>query len=229
MKVVVIGGTGLIGSKLVERLRVTGHEALAASPDTGVDTLTGEGLADALEDARVVVDVANAPLWDDAAVLDFFQTSTRNLLAAETAAGVEHHVALSIVGADRLSASGYFRAKVAQEQAIEAGGVPYTILRATQFFRTRRHCGERAAVRDRRARGTRAVPPRRARAPRPPSQRRPPAGDGGRPRALLRRRARRALAHPGQQPTHHHHVLRGLARPGGEQRMTPVEKHVTGR
>jgi uncharacterized protein YbjT (DUF2867 family) len=134
MKVVVIGGTGLIGSKLVERLRVTGHEALAASPDTGVDTLTGEGLADALEDARVVVDVANAPLWDDAAVLDFFQTSTRNLLAAETAAGVEHHVALSIVGADRLSASGYFRAKVAQEQAIEAGGVPYTILRATQFF-----------------------------------------------------------------------------------------------
>jgi uncharacterized protein YbjT (DUF2867 family) len=134
MKVVVIGGTGLIGSKLVETLREDGHEALAASPDTGVDTITGEGLADALEGARVVVDVANAPLSDDAAVLDFFQTSTRNLLAAETAAGVTHHVALSIVGVDRLPESGYLRAKVAQERAIEAGAVPYTIVRATQFF-----------------------------------------------------------------------------------------------
>ena len=134
MKIVVIGGTGLIGSKLVEKLRWAGHEPLAASPDTGVDTLTGEGLAEALEGAEVVVDVANAPAWDDAAVLDFFQTSARNLLAAETAAGVGHHLALSIVGADRLPESGYMRAKIAQEETIKAGSVPYTILRATQFF-----------------------------------------------------------------------------------------------
>jgi uncharacterized protein YbjT (DUF2867 family) len=134
MKIVVIGGTGLIGSKLVEKLREDGHEALAASPDTGVDTITGEGLAEALEGARVVVDVANAPNWDDAAVLEFFETSSRNILAAETAAVVGHHLALSVVGADRLPDSGYLRAKVAQEEAIEAGGVPYTILRATQFF-----------------------------------------------------------------------------------------------
>ena len=111
-----------------------GHEPLAASPDTGVNTLTGEGLADALEGAQVVVDVANAPAWDDAAVMDFFQTSTRNLLAAETAAGVGHHVALSVVGTDRLPESGYFRAKLAQEEMVKAGPVPYTILRATQFF-----------------------------------------------------------------------------------------------
>ena len=134
MKVVVIGGSGLIGSKIVERLREAGHDPLAASPDLGVDTLTGEGLAEALEDARVVVDVSNAPMWDDAAVLEFFQTSTRNVLAAETAAGVGHHVALSVVGAERLSQSGYFRAKVAQEEAIKAAAVPYTIVRATQFF-----------------------------------------------------------------------------------------------
>ena len=134
MKIVVIGGTGLIGSKLVEKLREDGHEPLAASPDTGVDTLTGEGLAEALEGAQVVVDVANAPAWEDAAVLDFFQTSSRNLLAAETAAGVGHHIALSVVGTDRLQDSGYFRAKLAQEEAVKAGGVPYTILRATQFF-----------------------------------------------------------------------------------------------
>jgi uncharacterized protein YbjT (DUF2867 family) len=134
MKIVVIGGTGLIGSKLVEKLRTDGHEPLAASPDTGVNTLTGEGLAEALEGAQVVVDVSNAPVWDDAAVLDFFQTSSRNLLAAETAAGVGHHVALSVVGADRLADSGYLRAKVAQEELVKAGPVPYTILRATQFF-----------------------------------------------------------------------------------------------
>jgi uncharacterized protein YbjT (DUF2867 family) len=130
----VIGGTGLIGSKLVEKLREEGHEPLAASPDTGVDTITGDGLAEALEAAEVVVDVANAPVWDDAAVMDFFQTSTRNMLAAEAAAGVKHHVALSVVGADRLPDSGYLRAKVAQEEALKAGSVPYTILRATQFF-----------------------------------------------------------------------------------------------
>jgi uncharacterized protein YbjT (DUF2867 family) len=134
MKIVVIGGTGLIGSKLVAKLREERHEALAASPDTGVDTLTGEGLAEALEGAQVVVDVANAPVWEDAAVLNFFQTTSRNVVAAEAAAGVGHHVALSVVGADRLADSGYMRAKVAQEDAIKAGGIPYTILRATQFF-----------------------------------------------------------------------------------------------
>jgi uncharacterized protein YbjT (DUF2867 family) len=134
MKIVVIGGTGLIGSKLVEKLRRGGHEPLAASPDTGVNSVTGEGLAEALEGAQVVVDVANAPVWDDAAVMDFFQTSTRNILAAEAAARVKHHVALSIVGADRLPESGYLRAKVAQEETVKTGSIPYTILRATQFF-----------------------------------------------------------------------------------------------
>jgi uncharacterized protein YbjT (DUF2867 family) len=134
MKIVVIGGTGLIGSKLVEKLRAAGHEPLPASPDTGVDTLTGEGLAEALEGAEVVVDVSNAPAWDDAAVMDFFKTSSRNILAAEAAAGVSHHVVLSIVGTDRLPDSGYFRAKLAQEEAVKAASIPYTILRATQFF-----------------------------------------------------------------------------------------------
>jgi uncharacterized protein YbjT (DUF2867 family) len=134
MKIVVIGGSGLIGSKLVNKLRQHGHDPLAASPDSGVNALTGEGLAEALEGAQVVVDVANAPAWDDAAVLDFFQTSSRNVLAAEAAAGVGHHVALSVVGADRLPDSGYLRAKVAQEDLIKAGTIPYTILRATQFF-----------------------------------------------------------------------------------------------
>ena len=134
MKIVVIGGSGLIGSKLVEKLREAGHDPLAASPDSGVDTLTGEGLAEALEEAEVVVDVSNAPVWDDAAVLEFFQTSTRNILAAEAAAEVSHHVALSVVGTDRLPDSGYFRAKLAQEEAIKAATVPYTIVRATQFF-----------------------------------------------------------------------------------------------
>jgi uncharacterized protein YbjT (DUF2867 family) len=134
MKIVVIGGTGLIGSKLVEMLRKDGHEPLAASPDTGVNTLTGEGVDEALEGAQVVVDVENAPARDDAAVLDFFQTSSRNLLAGETAAGVVHHVTLSVVGIDRLPDSGYFRAKVAQEELVKAGPVPHTIVRATQFF-----------------------------------------------------------------------------------------------
>jgi uncharacterized protein YbjT (DUF2867 family) len=134
MKIVVIGGTGLIGSKLVVKLREAGCEALAASPDTGVDTFTGEGLAEAMSGAQVVVDVSNAPAWDDAAVLDFFQTTARNLLAAEAAAGVAHHVALSVVGIERLPDSGYFRAKLAQEAVIKESPVPYTILRATQFF-----------------------------------------------------------------------------------------------
>jgi uncharacterized protein YbjT (DUF2867 family) len=134
MKIVVIGGSGLIGSKLVEKLRRTGHEPLAASPESGVNTLTEEGLPEALEGAQVVVDVANAPAWDDAAVMNFFKTSSRNILAAETVAGVGHHVALSVVGTDRLPDSGYFRAKLAQEETVRAGSVPYTILRATQFF-----------------------------------------------------------------------------------------------
>jgi uncharacterized protein YbjT (DUF2867 family) len=134
MKIVVIGGTGLIGSKLVEKLSEAGHEALPASPDTGVNSITGEGLAEALEGAHVVVDVANAPAWDDEAVMDFFLTSARNVGAAEAVAGVRHHVVLSVVGTDRLPDSGYFRAKLAQEETVKAGAVPYTILRATQFF-----------------------------------------------------------------------------------------------
>ena len=134
MKVVVIGGTGLIGSKLVALLRQRGEEVLAASPDSGVNTLTGEGLRAALAGAQVVVDVANSPSFEDAAVMNFFETSSRNLLAAEAAAGVRHHVALSVVGTDRLQDSGYFRAKLAQERLIKASGTPYTILRSTQFF-----------------------------------------------------------------------------------------------
>jgi uncharacterized protein YbjT (DUF2867 family) len=136
MKIVVIGGTGLIGSKLVNKLREHGHEAVAAAPNTGVNTLTGEGLAEVLKDASVVVDVSNAPSWDDAAVLNFFETSTRNLLSYEAAAGIGHHVALSVVGTDQLSESGYFRAKIAQEKLIymHLPPIPYTIIHATQFF-----------------------------------------------------------------------------------------------
>jgi len=133
MKIVVIGGTGLIGSKTVAILRQGGHEVVAASPQTGVNTITGEGLEQALAGTQVVIDLANSPSWEDQAVLDFFETSGRNLLAAEAAAGVRHHVALSIVGTDR-SDNGYFRAKVAQEKLIEASGIPYTIIRSTQFM-----------------------------------------------------------------------------------------------
>jgi len=134
MKIVVIGGTGLIGSKLVNKVREQGHEAAAAAPNTGVNTITGEGLAEVLKGASVVVDVSNSPSWDDAAVLKFFETSTRNLLSYEATAGVGHHVALSVVGTDQLSESGYFRAKIAQEKLIKASSIPYTIVRATQFF-----------------------------------------------------------------------------------------------
>jgi uncharacterized protein YbjT (DUF2867 family) len=134
MKIVVIGGTGLIGSKLVNKLREQGHEAIAAAPNTGVNTLTGEGLAEALKGASVVVAVSNSPSWDDAAVLNFFETSTRNLLTYEAAAGVGHHVALSVVGTDQLSESGYFRAKIAQEKLIKSSSIPYSIVHATQFF-----------------------------------------------------------------------------------------------
>jgi uncharacterized protein YbjT (DUF2867 family) len=134
MKIVVIGGTGLIGSKLVAKLREMGHGAVAASPDSGVNTLTGEGLREALAGAEVVVDVSNSPSFEDAAVMKFFETSTRNLLAEEKVAGVGHHVALSVVGTDRLQESGYFRAKMAQENLIKSSQIPYTILRSTQFF-----------------------------------------------------------------------------------------------
>jgi uncharacterized protein YbjT (DUF2867 family) len=134
MKIVVIGGSGLIGSRLVKRLRAAGHEALAASPASGVNTITGEGLAEALVNADAVVDVANAPSFEDCAVMAFFQTAGRNLRAAAAAAGVRHHLALSVVGSERLPESGYFRAKLAQEDLIKAGTTPYTILRATQFF-----------------------------------------------------------------------------------------------
>ena len=134
MKIVVIGGTGLIGSKLVKKLREHGHEAVAASPDSGVNTLTGEGLAETLKGASVVVDVSNSPSFETAAVLNFFETSTRNLLTHEAAAGVAHHVALSVVGTERLSESGYFRAKIAQEKLIKESSIPYSIVRATQFF-----------------------------------------------------------------------------------------------
>jgi uncharacterized protein YbjT (DUF2867 family) len=134
MKIVVIGGSGLIGTKLVKRLREAGHEVLAASPNSGVNTMTGEGLGQALAGAAVVVDVANSPSFEDKAVLEFFETSGRNLMAAETAAGVRHHLALSVVGTERLLESGYFRAKMAQEKLIKASGIPYTILHSTQFF-----------------------------------------------------------------------------------------------
>ncbi|HKQ48021.1 MAG TPA: SDR family oxidoreductase [Phycisphaerae bacterium] len=134
MKIVVIGGSGLIGKKLVNNLRQRGHEVVAASPSSGVNTVTGEGLAESLAGAQVVVDVANSPSFEDKAVLEFFETSGRNLLAAEAAAGVRHHVALSVVGADRLPDSGYLRAKMAQEKLIKASRIPFTILRATQFF-----------------------------------------------------------------------------------------------
>jgi uncharacterized protein YbjT (DUF2867 family) len=134
MKIVVIGGTGLIGSRLVSKLREQGHEAVAASPNLGVNTLTGEGLADVMKGAAVVVDVSNSPSWEDAAVLKFFETSTRNLLTQEAATGVRHHVALSVVGTDQLSESGYFRAKIAQEKLIKGSSIPYTIVHATQFF-----------------------------------------------------------------------------------------------
>jgi uncharacterized protein YbjT (DUF2867 family) len=134
MKIVVIGGTGLIGSKTVAILRQGGHEVLAASPNSGVNTITGEGVNEAVAGAQVVIDLANSPSFEEKAVLEFFETSGRNLLAAEAAAGVRHHVALSIVGTDRTPDNGYFRAKVAQEKLIEASGIPYTVIRSTQFL-----------------------------------------------------------------------------------------------
>src|SRR5438270_11682470 len=136
MKIVVIGGTGLIGSKTVAILRQAGHQVVAASPKSGVNTITGEGLRDAMAGTQVVIDLANSPSFEDKAVLEFFETSGRNLLPAEAAAGVGHHVALSIVGTDRTPDNGYFRAKVAQEKLIETSGVPYTIIRSTQFLDT---------------------------------------------------------------------------------------------
>jgi len=146
MKIVIIGGTGLIGSKLVTKLRALGHEAVPAAPNTGVNTLTGAGLAEVLKMAQVVVDVSNSPSFEDAAVLEFFETSTRNLLTYEAAAGVGHHVALSIVGSERLPNSGYMRAKVAQEKLIKEGPISYTIIQATQFFEFAKRIADEATV-----------------------------------------------------------------------------------
>ena len=146
MKIVVIGGSGLIGKKLVPLLRERGHEAVAASPSSGVNTLTGEGLAKALTGAQVVVDVTNSPSFEDRAVLAFFETSTRNIVAAEATAGVGHHVALSVVGCDRIPDSGYLRAKMAQERLIKASGIPYTIVRTTVFFESLRTIADAAPV-----------------------------------------------------------------------------------
>jgi len=146
MKIVVIGGTGLIGSKLVTKLSALGHEAVAAAPNTGVNTLTGEGLTEVLKGAQVVVDVSNSPSFEDEAVLKFFETSTRNLLSYEAAAGVGHHVALSIVGSESLPESGYMRAKVAQEKLIKEGPIPYTIVHATQFFEFTKRIADEATV-----------------------------------------------------------------------------------
>jgi uncharacterized protein YbjT (DUF2867 family) len=148
MKIIVIGGSGLIGSRLVKRLRDGGHEAIAASPKSGVNSITGEGLAEALKGAGAVVDVTNSPNWEDAAVMNFFRTSTTNLLAAEKAAGVGHHVALSVVGTDLMPDSGFMRAKVAQETLIRSGNVPYTIVRATQFFEFTGAIAESGAAKD---------------------------------------------------------------------------------
>ena len=146
MKIVVIGGTGLIGSKLVTKLSSLGHEAVAAAPDTGVNTLTGEGLGEVLKGAQVVVDVSNSPSFEDATVMDFFQTSTRNLLSSEAAAGVAHHVALSVVGSERLPQSGYMRAKVAQEELVKGGPISYTIVHATQFFEFTKRIADEATL-----------------------------------------------------------------------------------
>jgi uncharacterized protein YbjT (DUF2867 family) len=148
MKIVVIGGTGLIGSKVVNKLREHGHEAIAASPNSGVNSVTGEGLAEVLKGASVVVDVTNAPSWEDEAVLKFFETSTRNLLTYEAHAGVGHHVALSVVGTDQMSESGYFRAKIAQEKLIKESSTPYSIVRATQFFEFLKGLGDISMVGD---------------------------------------------------------------------------------
>jgi uncharacterized protein YbjT (DUF2867 family) len=148
MQIVVIGGTGLIGSKVVTKLRAQGHQAVSASPSSGVNTVTGEGLAEALRGASVVVDVSNAPSWEDAAVLDFFARSTCNLLAQEAVAGVGHHVALSVVGSERLPEMGYFRAKIAQEELIKGAARPYSIVRATQFFEFAKSIADSSTVGD---------------------------------------------------------------------------------
>lgn len=146
MKIVVIGGTGLIGSKVVEKLKQQGHEAVAAAPNAGVNTVTGEGLAEALAGAKVVIDVSNSPSFEERAAMDFFQAAGRNITAAEVEAGVRHHVALSVVGTDRLQDSGYFRAKLAQEQLIKASPIPYTLVHATQFFEFLRQIAEFSVV-----------------------------------------------------------------------------------
>ncbi|CDM61682.1 MULTISPECIES: SDR family oxidoreductase [Rhizobium] len=146
MKIVIIGGTGLIGSKTAARLRNKGHEVLAASPNTGVNTVTGEGVAEALAGAEVVIDLANAPSWEDKAVLEFFETAGRNLLAADAKAGVKHHIALSIVGSERLPDNGCFKAKLAQERLIKESSIPYTIVHSTQFMEFLKGIADEATV-----------------------------------------------------------------------------------
>jgi uncharacterized protein YbjT (DUF2867 family) len=194
MKIVVIGGTGLIGSRTTAILRQRGHEVVVASPKNGINTITGEGLKQAVAGAAVVIDLANSPSFENKAVMDFFETSGRNLLAAEKPAGVKHHVALSIVGTDRTPENGYFRAKVAQEKLIEASGIPYTIIRATQFMEfigaiadasadgnqvRRRYCARAAAQRHRRDRGSRPRAVQRHRGPLFESKRRLARGGAG--------------------------------------------------
>ena len=243
MKIVVIGGTGLIGSKTVAILRQAGHEVVAASPKSGVNTITGEGLAKALAGAEVVIDLANSPSFEDKAVLEFFQTSGRNLHAAEAAAGVRHHVALSIVGTDRTPDNGYFRAKVAQEKLIEASGIPYTIIRSTQFLeflarhrRLRRawqqghdlarpvpaHRGRRRC-RHRRRRGARSAAQRHRRDRRAGTgtvrRDRRPLSEGGRRPARGRARPRSAILRRPRRGALARAVGRGAPRPHRFRRM----------
>jgi uncharacterized protein YbjT (DUF2867 family) len=257
MKIVVIGGTGLIGSKVVRQLRQRGHEPLAASPDSGVNTLTGEGLRQALTGAAVVVDTSNSPSFDDSAVMTFFETSTRNLLAAEAEAGVRHHVALSVVGTDRLTESGYFRAKIAQEKLIKASAIPYSIVHATQFYEFVKSIADAAteggvvrlapvliqpiAADDVAAAVTGVAlgaPVNGVIDVAGPEQMRLDAlierglrarNDARKviadPRALLRRRARRAHPDPGRRCATRHHRLRGLARAAGCAVAEPARRN----
>ena len=222
MKIVVIGGTGLIGSKLVAKLTEHGHEAIAASPNTGVNTLTGEGLAEVMQGASVVVDVSNSPSFADDAVMDFFKTSTSNLLAAEAAAGVGHHVALSVVGTERLSESGYFRAKIAQEKLIKESSIPYSIVHATQFFEFLKGIAQAATDGEHGPPGARADPADGGGGRR----------EGGRPHrrglaAQRHRRGRRAGAVPSRRADPDgaarsgHSARRGCRSPGALLRRPP--------
>ena len=231
MKIVVIGGTGLIGSKVVARLAEHGHEAVAASPNTGVNTLTGEGLAEVLTGAAVVVDVSNSPSFEDVAVLEFFETSTRNLLDAEATAGVAHHVALSVVGTERLPDSGYIRAKVAQEKLITSSAIPYSIVHATQFFEFVTSIADGATDRRRRAPSARAVPAdrgRRCRRRRWPRSRRRAAQRHARDRRAggvpLRRPDRATPSRSATTPCSRDRSARALLRDGVERTLARTRR-----